>query len=289
MNEIKVPDFLIVGAQKAGTTSLHFALSGHRSVFMSDPKELNFFQDDKNYSRGIGWYCQYFADCAEDQIAGESSPEYFHCMTAAERIATVLPKVKIIVLLRNPIDRAYSAYWHAVRHAGEHLTFKQAISKEPKRILRDKRSTKYFSYLSRSCYIEAIREYFRWFPSEKISIIIAEEYFRNPVSTLKELAKFLSVDCYSEFLESGKTVIQNEGRAPKSRQVQRLYAFLKERFPFLEGYFPSVTHFFSKMNRAAGSYPQLEPETRSSLRIYFEDSIDQLEDCIGRDLSIWKR
>jgi hypothetical protein len=287
MKTFKKPDFLIVGAQKSGTTTLHYSLSAHKNIFMSNPKELNFFHNDDNYKKGINWYSQHFANCRENQIAGESSPEYIHYNIVPGRIAALLPNVKIIILLRNPIDRAYSAYWHAVRHAGEHLNFESAIEIEQKRIRNDSYAEKYYSYLTRGNYISSVREYFNWFPADNISIIIAEDYFQNPVAIIKILLQFLSLDYYSDFLEIAPSVLLNKGRALKSRKVQRFYVLLKLNFPFLETYFPVFTTFFSKLNRAGDNYSPLSYETRKLLWDYYNNSICELENFTGRQITNW--
>jgi hypothetical protein len=109
------PDFVIIGAMKSATTTLHEQLARQAGIFMSRPKEPNFFSDDDVYARGLGWYCSLFDDAREAEVRGESSTHYTKLPTyprTVERIARAFPRVKLIYLMRHPIDRLVSHYVH---------------------------------------------------------------------------------------------------------------------------------------------------------------------------------
>lgn len=279
-NPFELPDFIIAGAQKCGTSTLHFALKKHPEVFMSSPKELNFFHVRQNYERGIEWYASFFKECHSNYIAGESTPEYFHYEQVPKRIANTLPNVKIIILLRNPVDRAYSNYWHSVRYGHESLRFEHAIQIESHRIAKDPRKKALHSYLYRGHYVQQIERYLQLFDRSRILIIIAEEYFLNPELILTQITDFLKITCDQEFLDSAKTVSRNVARLPRSRRLQRHFPYLWEHFRFSA----RVLH---KLNTKKVQYPSMSLETRKELLEYFSDDNSKLEKLLDRDLSIW--
>jgi len=280
----KLPDFIIVGAQKCGTSTLHYSLSKHPNIFMSNPKELDFFDNDDNFKLGIEWYASFFEKCPLDSIAGEASPEYFHCEQAAYRMAKLLPKVKIIILLRNPVDRAYSGYWHSVRIASETLPFNRAIKIEAERIVNNPYGMKFYSYISRGLYFKQIKTYFDLFGRSKIFIIISEEYFSNPAGTLKKISEFLGVNCDKRFLDSVRMDIKNEGRTMRSEKLQRLYKQLRKG----QKQIPFFATVINRINKKREKYPTMDKETKRNLEKYFAESNQELDKLLRRDLSIWR-
>lgn len=169
-----LPTFLIIGAQRCGTTSLYDSLTGHPSILPALRKELHYF--DNNYDKCLEWYKAFFPlrlpretnSTANPPLRGEATPYYIFHPRAHQRIADVLPNAKLIVVLRNPVDRAYSHYWHEVRMGYEHLSFEEAIAKESERtgrevhdLLRDEQyrsvEHQHFSYLNRGIYHQQLR------------------------------------------------------------------------------------------------------------------------------------
>ena len=140
---MKLPNFLIIGAQRCGTTTLYNQLVSHPDISPATTKELHYF--DINFSKGIQWYKEQFND---ERIIGEASPYYIFHPLCPKRIFDIIPEVKIIVLLRNPVERAYSHYWHEIRLGKENLSFEDAISEESSRIKNEskKRSSYRGSY-----------------------------------------------------------------------------------------------------------------------------------------------
>ena len=278
---LRLPDFVIVGAQKAGTTSLYFALAEHPRVFAAEPKELDFFQDDTNYARGVEWYAAHFKDCPPGYIAGESSPEYLHYEHVAERMAEVIPRAKVIAILRNPIDRAYSGYWHGVRAAGEKLPFERAVEIEKERTANDPFALRYFSYVQRGQYAKQLAPFFAHFERSRILVLIAEEYFANPRRAISQAADFLSLSCDNDFLERASQVHLNKGVVPRVRSLQEFFPKIRWRFPRLARMWYRLN---TKEKTAAVAMP---PEVRAQLAGLYADSNKELAAMLGRDLSVW--
>src|SRR5690349_3699828 len=171
-----LPDFLIIGAQRGGTTSLYNYLQAHPNIHSASIKEVHFF--DRKFQKGVHWYRAHFPMRLtkvyagrfrhEGFVTGEASPAYLFHPQVPERIARLLPRVKLIVLLRNPVDRAYSQYYHTLQLGYETLTFEEAIAAEEERIAgeREKISQdeyyqshafKHQSYLSRGIYVDQLQ------------------------------------------------------------------------------------------------------------------------------------
>ncbi len=200
-----LPDFLILGAQKAGTTSLHGYLIEHPRIAPALAKEIHFF--DYNYARGEAWYRAHFPTQFEKwrgafQLTGEGSPYYLFYPHAAWRVSQCVPHAKLIVLLRNPVDRAYSHYHHQVRLGLEELTFEQALDLEAERLVGefekliaepDAYSFNYqnYSYCARGMYADQLERWFRYFPREQFLIVASEQFYRAPASSFARVLDFL--------------------------------------------------------------------------------------------------
>ncbi len=198
-----LPTFLIIGAQKAGTTSLYRYLAKHPDIKPNFVvKELSFF--DEYYDRGIPWYKSHFPFKRKNKHYFEGTTHYLFNPLAPKRIKDVLPNVKIIALLRNPIDRAYSSYKHQVRAGRETLSFEEAIESEKKRLKGEKErlsnessyfsyNYNHFSYLERGKYNEQIQNWLEYFPKEQMFILSSDEFFKNTESSLNKIYNFLEI------------------------------------------------------------------------------------------------
>jgi hypothetical protein len=199
-----LPDFLILGAQKAGTTSLHAYLCQHPDVDSPVTKEVHFF--DHDFQRGEGWYRAHFRrPGGAASIAGESTPYYlFHPLVPA-RVAGLLPGCKLIVVLRNPIDRAYSHHNHERALGFEDLGFEQALAMEAQRLegeeellLADPRhrswAHQHYSYLSRGRYAEQLERWLEPFAREQLLVLGAEDLFADPLAVVAEAQEFLGLE-----------------------------------------------------------------------------------------------
>lgn len=198
------PDFLIIGAQKAGTTSLYKYIEKYSKNFVPPiNKELYFFTE-KNH-KGINWYEALFANNKKKKT-GEATPDYLFYHKAPERIVEHLPRIKLIVLLRNPIERAYSQFnfqnYTGKTRAYDPLSFQEAIKED---IYRYKNNIytkndefnyiyKYFSYVSRGIYYDQLIRWFKFFPKEQILVIKSEEFFKNTETVLEKVFEFIGLD-----------------------------------------------------------------------------------------------
>lgn len=243
----RLPDFLIAGAMKAGTTSLFGYLAGHPECLPSSTKEVHYF--DKNFARGERWYRLHFprnrasaGPRHDGSLCFESSPYYMFDPRVPERVRRELPAAKIIFLLRNPSDRAFSHYQHSVLRGREPLTFEQAIEAEPERLAGEEErmvndpgyespAHQHFSYLARGVYVDQLARWRAHFPDEQLLILPSEELFRSPRQAFAKTLAFLGLQPWepAEFqnLYAGRyrDAIHPETR----RRLERYFAPHNER------------------------------------------------------------
>ena len=204
------PSFIVIGAMRSGTTSLYRYLCDHPEVASARRKELHFF--DRQYPKGVDWYRRQFPSRfarMENKtanrfklITGEASPAYLLHPLAPQRAAKYLPDVKLLAVLRNPVDRAFSHYQHGRFCGYEPLSFEEAIKQENDRIqperqklLRGECSNPFtwFSYCTRGCYMDRLDEWLQYCPKKKLLVIISEEFYADPSSSLRRVTDFLGL------------------------------------------------------------------------------------------------
>lgn len=201
--------FLICGTQKGGTTALDGLLRQHPRVVMFERpgsasiggrKEAHFFDDDAHFDGApdYGLYHAMFGNLSPGQIAGESTPIYMYWQDAPRRIWQYNPNLKIILLLRNPVNRAFS-HWNMERLRGnENLPFLEAVQNETERCrVALPKQHRIRSYVDRGFYAEQIRRMLRLFPRDRILILKSEDFFEEPVRTASEVFKFLEVEKFT--------------------------------------------------------------------------------------------
>ena len=253
-----LPDFLIIGAQKAGTTALYAYLLRHPAIVGPSWKEVSFF--DRHFARGAKWYRGQFPNALRLRlverrtgvapIAGEASPSYLFHPFAPERVAALLPDVRLVALVRDPVDRAFSHYQHEVAFGREPLSFEQALDQEEERMrgeLERMRDPAYFShawwnytYASRGLYAEQLERWLAVFPREQLLIVPSEDLLERPGETYSRVLEFLG--------------------APPHELA-------------------SYPRIFSR------EYSQMEPVTREALRERFAEPNRRLYELLGRDLA----
>jgi len=199
----RLPDFLGIGAQKSGTTTLHQLLEMHPGVFVPPRKELHYFTMHSH--RSMGWYASCFEGASPSQRVGEITPYYLYHAPAAERIAARLPQVRIIVLLRDPVSRAISHYYHSVRLGVEPLSIKDAFEAERFRLsgsadptapsIPSSFSHMHHSYLDRSRYEVQLRRWLALLPKSQFLIIRSEDMFQTPAHAWNQIQSFLDIPC----------------------------------------------------------------------------------------------
>jgi hypothetical protein len=179
-----LPDFVIIGAQKGGTSFLYHLLTRHPLVEPAARKELHFFDRQGFFDKGAEWYRRCFPppkwNDGRRSITGEATPYYLFDPPVAKRMAEVVPRARLIVLLRNPIDRAYSHYQMQVKRNTETRPFEEAVEQPT-------------SYLSRGIYIDQLLHWFEFFSQEQMLILKSEDFFQRPVETLKVVLDFLDL------------------------------------------------------------------------------------------------
>lgn len=193
------PDFIIIGTQRGGTTSLYRYLTGHPEIGGAFRKEVHYF--DRYYAKGLDWYLGHFPKRGEFPIVGEASPYYLFHPDAPERVREVVPHAKLIVLLRNPVDRAYSQYHMKVARGLETLPFADAIDREPERLAASDDplgpAWRHHSYLARGVYGDQLRRWMAVFPREQLLIVKSEEFYAEPERILHHTQAFLGVRAHS--------------------------------------------------------------------------------------------
>lgn len=208
-------DFLILGGMKCGSTSLHYLLQKHPNVAPTVKKEVNYFSN--HYHGGMNWYKTNFTSKLsfwwhkrikkDARITGEASPLYIYHPLAAKRIAQDLPDIKLIVVFRDPVERAFSHYKHIQRRGYESLPFAEAIEREIERIAAEKEKlisgvSDYspelikYSYLDRGRYIEQVKEYYKYFPSDQFLFLKSEDMRADTQGSLNKVVKFLGLPAF---------------------------------------------------------------------------------------------
>lgn len=234
------PRFVIIGTQRGGTTSLYNYLTAHPRVAGTKRREVHFF--DLNYQRGFDWYLQQFPPAwrgkavtlrHREVVTGESSPYYLFHPWVPQRLRAALPSAKLIVLLRNPVDRAFSHYQLMRKKGRETLTFADAIAAEPERLHahaeameRDPHhhSPAHFdhSYLARGVYADQLQRWLEAFPREQLHVIKSEDLYRDPQVICTETLRFLDPKLVDDYQANGYERFNSTAadELPKSLRVR---------------------------------------------------------------------
>ena len=195
-HERQSPDFIIIGAQRAGTTSLYRYLTDHPEIGSAWRKEVHYF--DRYFDRGRDWYLAHFPRRGKFAVVGEASPFYLFDPRVPGRVGETLERVRFIVMLRNPVDRAYSDYLMKVRRGREALSFEDAIAREDERLAQGDDPAGHvwrrFSYTRRGLYADQLERWFELFPRERFEVIRSEDFYEAPGDVLRGVQGFLGVE-----------------------------------------------------------------------------------------------
>jgi hypothetical protein len=178
---MRLPDFIVIGAMKCGTSSLHEQLALRPGLFMSEPKEPNFFSDDAQYARGLAWYASLFAEAHPGQLCGESSTHYAKLPThprATERMREHLPTVKLIYVMRDPLERIVSQYIHEWTERDVNGSLEGAVRSQER-------------FLAYSCYARQLEPYLRSYGSRSILLVASERMLTEPDQELARICSFI--------------------------------------------------------------------------------------------------
>jgi hypothetical protein len=274
---MSLPTFLGIGVPRAGTTWLHTLLAGHPDVCLPvQRKEVRFF--DRHYERGLSWYETFFcsqSDGRSYRAFGEISPQYLYCDACPSRIHAALPDVRLLVMLRHPVDRAYSQFGMAVQRAGYHDSFEEFVSARPKALQ--------YGFYSRH-----LSRYLRYFDRSRILPLVFEEAITDEIGARGALAFFLDLPV-ARFPSSMSRV--NPSTIPRSRSLATIAVKTgrKLRRNHLEKFVDFGGRFGVRRLMTSGTrLERLDPELRSELARRFEREFDDLESCLGIDLSSWR-
>ena len=274
-----LPNLIVIGTQKGGTSSLHYYLSLHPQISMCREKELDFFIAQRNWERGVEWYQKNFVGKAK--IYGESSPNYTDYPRydqVPKRMHSIVPETKLIFILRDPIKRIISHYMHWYSAGLEDRSISEALKK-----LENSR------YIRRSLYYLQLEQYLEYFPKSNILIMTTEDLYNNPQQSMQKLFSFLKVD--NSFYAQRFTRIKhkNSGKRRKNSLGLSLSKSLigetVERFPYsfrekvkVLLYFP----FSQKVQR-----PILEKSLEAKLIDYLSPDINRLREYTELAFEDW--
>jgi len=296
-----LPNFLMIGAQKSGTTAIYAYLSQHPQVFTSENKEPGFFAfeglqrsfagpDDARAGRYIvrdlERYRRLFEKVGDKARAGEASSIYLYAPQAAERIHHYIPNAKLIAVLRDPVDRAYSAYRHLVRDGRESLSFEGGLAAEPGRTAANWHPI--FHYKQRGFYYAQLRRFFELFRREQIAVYTYDEFKADPRALLKSMFAFLGIN--PDF-RPDTSVRHNVSGVPRYRLLHAIIDRPSRAKDLAKRLLPAgaARLYAALMSRNIEvSEPKIAREIERALREEYREDILQLESLIGRDLSAWR-
>lgn len=227
------PNFIIIGAQKGGTSSLFYYLSQHSQLSLPHTKEIHFF--DNNYNKGINWYkSQFPSQFIGKRITGEASPYYMFHPHVPGRVFKSCPKSKFIVMLRNPVDRAYSHFMMQKKRKIEPLSFEDAIKVESARISKEENKLlinpeynsiihQQRSYIARGNYYYQLKRWLEFFPIEQFLFIKSETFFDNPSNQLPKIFSFLNIKHETLINLTPQNVNEYKLMEPKTRVYLNSY------------------------------------------------------------------
>ena len=288
-----MPNFLVIGAMKSGTTALYYYLEQHPQIYMSPIKEPNFFcyegqvVADRNSITQIGDYQDLFKGVSGEKAIGEASHCYLYEPRAVERIEHYVPEAKLIAILRNPVDRAHSHFLHLVRNGTEPLTdFAQAIREET----GARQKEMFQDYVGVGLYHDQLKRYFDAFGRDRIKVYLYEDLSNAPIDTLQDAFRFLEVE---DSFVPDVSVKRNVSGYPKYKILDKFLRKPKVAKQALKLYLPTglrwrLSEAFDNLKtRNLIEPPPVQPEVRRQLIEVYREDILKLQELICRDLSGW--
>lgn len=274
-----LPTFLGIGVPRGGTTWLHTWLASHPDVCMpTQRKELRFF--DRHYEKGLAWYEEFFCpseDADRYRAIGEISPQYVYCQECPERIQATIPEARLVIMLRHPVDRAYSNYGFTVQRSRYRGSFEDFVASRP-------------SALERGFYSRYVKRYLEKFDRSRIFAMLFEETFSGAEEPRKFLAGFLDISA-EKFPSDGFERKINPSTIPSSRTLSgfTVKAGRRLRRWGLEPVVDLTRRLGVQRVIARGAVlPPIDPELRKELSRRYEDEFVELEACVDVDLSRWR-
>lgn len=295
------PIFFVVGAQKAGTTTIYALMRQHVDLFLPDLKESHFFslpspehhykdtaadRMNKTAIRSQQSYAALFEDSGT-RVCGEVCPTYLYPDFVAERISNSIPNAKIIIMLRNPIDRTFSAYRHMKSRGAETaLSFDEALALEPEHIKAGWQGMAH--YTNASLYYSQVKRYYEHFPASNIHIVKFEEFVKDPIAETNRALEFLGVSPLPEaatIRQTNKTHVV-ESTFLKNALANKRYGIQTLRKLVPGRYRGQIKEWL--LGKLATKPEQISPSTRNRLRNFFNRDIEKLEELTNFSFSDWK-
>ena len=296
INKMTLPNFLIIGAAKAGTTALHAYLQQHPQIYMTPTKETNFFAfaGEKINFQGIGdealkdfsitdldTYQEQFAGVTTEKAIGEACPTYLYYPQAATRIKQYLPDARIIVILRNPVDRAYANFLHTVRDDREtHKDFALALQAEATRIANNWEW--FWHYIQVGFYGKQLQHYYKIFAPSQIKVYLYEDLKQKPIALLQDIFRWLEVN---DTFVPDMALRPNKSGMPKNKLFHQILTKPNPLKTLLKPLFPAKIR--QKIQHQNLNTPEISQGVRQQLLSLYRTDILQCQDLINRDLSHW--
>lgn len=275
-----LPNFIVIGAGKAGTTSLWGYLRDHPQVFVSDPKELNFFTTEHNWNRGLEWYESHFENIGDAVAIGEVTGSYTNWPNfygVPERMFDILPDARLVYVIRHPVERIVSAFKYMSLRGDENLPIDEAIRTNP-------------MYLSVSSYATQIEQYLKFYPTKNLHIILSEEMRDNRLFTLKRVFEFLGVDPDVELENINHEFNRTDRKSREPRELIRRVKTLPG-YKTLKGKLPdSLVQLAKRYGTREIIRPEdtrLSDETRAFIVDSLQDDLMKLRTYLGDDFNCW--
>ncbi len=287
-----LPNFMIVGAPKAGTTSLYHYLSEHPDVFMSEPKEVNFFSREEIEAQGLYYsdfkaktwddYQRLFDGVTTEKAVGEGSVSYLFYPDTPQKIKAAIPDVKIIILLRNPVERAFSHYLMDYRMGLVDLPFEDVVLHQAG---GKKSALLYQQYVELGLYYEQVKRYVDTFGSAQVKIYFQDDLRHKGEKVVEDLYAFLGIDVA---LKPDLSQEYNTFTMPKNGLMKALYASGSMRLMINKILPQTIKDKLKDIAFEQKKKPELSEETKKHLQAIYHDDIGSLEVLLAKDLSAWK-
>ena len=268
-----LPNFLVIGAAKAGTTSMYHYLRAHPQVFMPETKELNFFVSSDGWPKGTSWYERHFDAAGDAAAVGEASPNYSKYPLfpgVPERVAKLVPEMRLVYLVRHPIERYRSGYLDEVRRGRQRNPIETTLSSNP-------------GYLAASQYAMQIEQYLEYFPRDQLLVVTSEDLRRKRAATMRVVHEFLGVD------DVAPAALTDEFNRTEGKRMLRPLARRLRRLPGAR----AGARLVPGVSRWLGTTPldparaEISPAFEQQLRDLLRDDVWRLRGHLGEDFDGW--
>lgn len=296
-NENQLPNTFILGAAKAGTTTLSHLLKQHPQVFFSFDKEPMFFSSDEYFTRGEVWYAKtFFSGSEQYPIRAEATPHYLYW---AEKVAPRIRQtfegkpIKFVVILRNPIERAYSWYWNMVIDGRETLPFLDALKEEETRLKENwtslqRSGSMSYGYFKGGCYGSQLSKYFELFPKKQFHILLLDDLLSDQEKPVRNLFRFLEINSNISLIPG----LKNPSTRPRSKSMHVMVRNPSKVKNVLKSILPirmrhKVKSILLDLNLKEFNYPPMDENACAFLLEKYQQEIADLSKLLDRDLSFW--